>query len=139
VRQRLREDALKGLGNDAPYWRALWDGQLALPMCPTCKTWRWPAPFRCSDCGGWNFDWRAVEIKGEIYSWTRTWHAFDGAQALKKPYVTVSVALPHASGIRLFGLLEPGDHAKIGAPVVGETRKTQAFGRDLPVLSWRLA
>lgn len=130
---------MKGLGNDAPYWRALWDGELALPMCPTCKRWRWPAPFRCSDCGGWSFEWRPVEIKGEIYSWTRTWHPFDGAQDLKRPYVTVSVALPHAGGIRLFGLLEPGDHAKIGAPVLGETRRTRAFGRDLPVLSWRLA
>lgn len=130
---------MKGLGDDAPYWQALSEGKLAVPMCPTCKTWRWPAPFRCAGCGGWTFDWRPVEIRGEIYSWTRTWHAFAGAEALPRPYVTVSVVLAHAGGIRLFGLLEPGDNAEIGAPVVGQTRTTRAFGAELPVLSWRLA
>lgn len=130
---------MKGLGNDAPYWRALSDGKLALPICPACKIWRWPAPFRCADCGGWTFEWRPVEIKGEIYSWTRTWHAFAGAEALGRPYVTVSVVLSQAGGIRLFGLLEPGDHAAIGAKVVGQARTTHAFAAELPVLSWRLA
>lgn len=128
---------MKGLGNDGPYWRALWEGELALPICPTCKTWRWPAPFRCADCGGWQFEWRAVEKTGVIYSWTRTWHPFGGAEAFDRPYVTISVALPQAGGVRLFGLLEPGDGAEIGAEVVGKVRKARAFGRELPVLSWR--
>lgn len=130
---------MKGLGNDAAYWKALGEGALSLPKCASCRQWRWPAPFRCGDCGSWSFEWQAVPMQGVIYSWTRTAHPFAGAEDFERPYVTVSVALPQAGGVRLFGLLEPGEDAAIGRLVVGRVRKTRAFGRELPALSWSVA
>lgn len=130
------EVALNGLGNDANYWRALGEGRLSLPKCAGCKRWVWPAPFRCSECGSWELAWQDVEMKGEVYAWTRVRHPFGGAEALGLPYVVASVALPQANGIRLFGLLEPGDDAAIGLKVTGKVRTTHAFDRDVLAISW---
>ncbi len=133
------EDAVKGLGADAPYWEALDRGELALPRCTSCGRWCWPAPFRCGSCGGWTFEWVSLPMTGVVYSWTRVWHPFGGAEDLDKPYVTASVALPQAGGIRLFGLLEPGDRAEIGLPVVGRVCKTRPFGQETAAIRWTAA
>lgn len=127
---------MKGLGADAPYWRALSDRRLELPQCVACGKWHWPAPFRCAECGSWEFSWQSVEMSGRVYSWTRTWHAFDGAEALGLPYVTASIELPQAGNIRLFGLLEPGDAAAIGLEVKGTVGVSHIFGRDIPAIRW---
>ena len=78
-----------------------------------------------------------MPIEGEIYSWTRVHHAFAGAEDLGLPYVTVSVALPQAYGIRLYGVLENPDEVHIGMSVKGSVRTTKAFDRDIPALQWR--
>lgn len=127
---------MKGLGNDANYWGALSEGRLSLPKCAGCQRWCWPAPFRCSGCGSWDFDWQDVDMTGEVYAWTRVHHPFGGAEALGLPYVVCSIALPQADGIRLFGLLEPGDDAAIGMKVRGKVRTTHAFDRDVLAISW---
>lgn len=127
---------MRGLGNDERYWKALGEGELRLPRCSGCSKWCWPAPYRCAECGGWEFDWLKVEMAGEVYSWTRVHHPFGGTD-LGVPYVTVSVALPQADGIRLFGILEDGADARIGLKVSGEVRSTQAFDRDVPAIRWR--
>ena len=128
---------MRGLGNDARYWEGLGEGVLRLPRCSGCSKWSWPAPYRCGDCGSWSFDWTDVPIEGEIYSWTRVHHPFGGAEDLGVPYVTVSVALPQAGNIRLFGILADGDLAKIGLKVTGSVRTTKAFDREIPALEWR--
>lgn len=128
-----------GSGNDQRYWTALSEGRLELPRCDNCKRWVWPAPFRCSDCGSWSIAWEAVKPEGRLYSWTRTWHPFAGAEALGLPYVTVSVELPQAGGIRLFGLLEPGAEAAIGVQVIGAVQTSHVFDRDIPAFRWSVA
>ena len=128
---------MRGLGNDARYWAALSEGRLSLPRCGGCGKWSWPAPYRCGDCGSWDFDWQDVALEGEVYSWTRVHHPFGGAEDLGLPYVTASIALPQAGGIRLFGVLEDEAQAKIGLKVTGRVRTTKAFDRDVPALSWR--
>lgn len=126
-----------GLGNDANYWRGLSEGRLSLPRCSGCQKWSWPAPYRCGDCGSWDFDWQDVALEGEVYAWTRVHHPFAGAEDLGTPYVTASISLPQAGGIRLFGILEDEKAARIGLKVSGRVRTTKAFERDIPALSWR--
>jgi uncharacterized protein len=129
---------VKGLGADVRYWDALAEGRLELPRCTSCRRWIWPAPFRCGECGGWDIGWEPVEMAGSIYSWTRTWHPFLGAEDLGLPYATVSVELPQAGGVRLFGLLEPVDDVAIGANVEGSVKTSRVFERDIPALRWSL-
>lgn len=130
---------MRGVGADAPYWTALKAGRLDLPQCATCATWRWPAPFRCADCDGWSFDWRSVPLTGRIYSWTRTWHRFAGTENLDLPYITVSVELPQAGGVRLFGLLATDEAPTIGAAVSGEIIEKVVFDRAIPAIRWRFS
>ncbi len=129
---------MKGLGADARYWQAFDEGRLELPRCSGCGRWHWPAPFRCGDCGSWDLDWHAVEMRGAIYSWTRTWHPFAGTEALGHPFTTISVELPQSGSIRLFGLLEAGD-AAIGLPVHGTVKPSHVLGRDVPAIHWSVA
>jgi uncharacterized OB-fold protein len=127
---------VKGLGQDGRYWEALSQGRLELPRCAACGRWRWPAPFRCGDCGSWRFDWQAVEMRGVIYSWTRTWHPFEGTESFGSPFVTLSVALPDAGDIRLMGVLDGEGEPVIGAPVVGHVAEAEVYGRTIPGLRW---
>lgn len=130
---------MKGLGADERYWQALSEGRLELPRCASCGHWHWPAPFRCSACGGWDFEWIPTEMAGAIYSWTRTWHPFDGAESLGSPFVSVAVELPQAGGIRLLGILEEDAAPTIGRRVAGRVGSSHVYGRDIPALRWKIA
>ena len=130
---------MRGLGNDSQYWAGLDRGVLTLPRCSGCQTWHWPAPYRCGHCGSWAFNWNEVPIEGEVYSWTRVHHPFGGAENLGLPYVTLSVSLSQAEGIRIFGVLDDPTTVHIGMPVKGSVRTTRAFDRDIPALQWRVA
>lgn len=131
---------MKGLGADERYWAALREGRVELPQCANCHRWRWPAPFRCGDCGSWEMEWQSVALDGRIFTWTRAWHPFGGAENLGLPYVSVLVELPAAGGVRLLGLLEgDGSEPRIGAPVVGRIDTTRAFDREIPALRWSIA
>ena len=128
----------KGLGADEPYWRALAEGELSLPRCAKCQRWRWPAPFRCGDCGSVEMNWVSVDPVGRIYTWTRTWHRFAGTETLPIPYVPVLVEVPGAGGIRLLGLLdENAGEPAIGLVVAGRVMPTEAFGKTVPAWRWR--
>jgi uncharacterized OB-fold protein len=128
----------RGLGPDEPYWSALSEGRLALPRCRSCGTWHWPAVSRCGICGSWQQEWHNVPLEGRVFTWTRTWHAFQGAEGLHAPFVTVLVELPRTGGRRVLGLYD-GDEPKIGTNVVGTVRGTTVSGGSLPALHWRLA
>ena len=127
----------KGLGADEPYWQSLAQGELRLPRCARCRRWRWPAPFRCGDCGSTEMDWVAVDPVGRIYTWTRTWHRFAGTETFPTPYVPVLVELPDAGGIRLLGLLDKdlGEPA-IGKKVTGRVVQIETFGKSVPAWWW---
>ncbi len=126
-------------GADGPYWQALEDGGLALPRCASCRRWRWPAVWRCGDCGSWDQDWQAVQMAGRVYSWTRTHHPFGGTEGIGLPFVTVVVELPDAGGLRLTGILEGDNEAvAIGAAVTGAVGATVFEGQSIPTIRWRL-
>jgi uncharacterized OB-fold protein len=130
---------MAGLGADRRYWEGLEAGELLLPRCGACDMWHWPARFRCGECGSWEIDWQPVEMSGAIYSWTRTWHPFAGTETLGHPYCTVSVELPQAGSIRLFGLLDAPDAAAIGVKVQGRVANSHVLGRDVPAIRWQVA
>ncbi|MBN2973358.1 OB-fold domain-containing protein [Roseomonas aeriglobus] len=116
--QRIRG----GIGADEEYWLAIERGEFRISRCRHCKSWMWPANFRCGKCGSWDIDWEPVEPIGTIYTWTRN-HAVSEALAERQadlPYVTLLVELPQAGGARVAGVLEGDETAlKIGAQVRG--------------------
>ncbi len=125
-------------GADLPYWAALDQGQLVLPRCGKCEKWLWPAVWRCGDCGSWEILWTEVPLSGTIYSWTRTWHRFQGTEELDLPYVSVVVALDDANGVRLMGILEKDEREpKIGQPVQGTVTQSRFEERFIPSIRWR--
>ena len=128
----------KGLGADGRYWEALANGQLELPRCAQCESWRWPAPFRCGECGSTRMDWMTIEPEGKIYTWTRVWHRFGGTETFSLPFIAVLVELPAAGGIRLLGRLDQAAcEPRIDQPVIGYMVQTEAFGRSIPAWRWK--
>jgi uncharacterized OB-fold protein len=130
-----------GIDADETYWEALAAGEFRLPRCARCRRWTWPAHWRCGRCGSWDFDWAPVEPKGVVYSWTRTWYAFDRTRerAGDLPYVVMLVEIDGADGARVMGVLA-GDDAplKIGAPVTGAILPPSEKAKGYPSIVWSL-
>lgn len=124
-------------GADRPYWAGLQAGRALLPKCASCEKWHWPAVFRCPECGSWEHVWEEVALSGKVYSWTRTFHPFAGAEAFPPPFVSLVVELDSAGGIRLIGTLEGGDgDIAIDDPVSGTIGTIPFSGDDYPALFW---
>ena len=130
-----------GIGADARYWQSLEEGVFRLPRCSGCEAWMWPAHYRCGRCGAWEQDWPELEPVGTIYSWTRSWYAFDRTRerASSVPYVVVLAEIPHAGGARVLGALAgPEDDLRIGAPVHGTIEPPAAVSQGYPSIRWRI-
>ncbi len=125
-------------GADGPYWQGLAQGELRLPRCANCGAWHWPAVFRCASCGGWEMEWPVIEPRGTVYSWTRTWHEFPGLEGLAPPFISATVEIANAGGLRLMGLFTDAD-ISIGLPVSGVFATTRCFEADIPALHWSSA
>lgn len=133
-------DATKLLtGADGPYWTALQEGRLQLQRCAACKAWHWPAVWRCSACGGWDQTWEDVAPKGEVFSWTRTWHAFGGLERIEKPFVIAVVKLDGGGGARLVGIVDDSGEVTIGQRVQGGVAQTAYANTSVPAFHWRRA
>ena len=78
-------------------------------------------------------------MRGYIFSWTRSWHAFGGSEGLGVPYVSLIVELPQAGNRRVLGVLA-GDESglAIGAKVIGAAGATPFEGRSIPSLRWTI-
>jgi uncharacterized protein len=131
-----------GIAADDAYWAALEAGEFRLPRCGGCGRWTWPAHWRCGECGSWEFDGARLDPRGSVYSWTRTWYAFDRTKerAADIPYVTVLVEVDGADGARVLGVLA-GDDAglKVGAAVTGTILAPDERSLGYPSLVWSLA
>jgi uncharacterized OB-fold protein len=128
-----------GIGADDPYWELLEAGEFRLPRCAGCQRWTWPAHWRCGECGSWDFQWAQLEPRGVVYSWTRTWYAFDRTKerAEDVPYVVLLVEVEGAGGARVMGVLEGDEHGlAIGAPVVGAIRPPSEKSKGYPSVVW---
>ncbi|MBP7337116.1 OB-fold domain-containing protein [Niveispirillum sp.] len=131
-----------GIGADDEYWRGLERGEFRLPRCAGCGRWMWPAHFRCGACGSWEMEWHRTVPKGTIYSWTRSWYAFERVKerAGDVPYVTALVEIEGAGGARVMGVLV-GDETdlRVGAAVTGEILPPTEKAKGYPSIVWRLA
>jgi uncharacterized OB-fold protein len=77
-------------------------------------------------------------MRGTIFTWTRTWHAFGGTEAIGVPFVPVVVSLDGAP-IRLTGLLDQVDaDVRIGAAVEGAASATPIGDESVPAIRWSL-
>lgn len=131
-----------GIGADDEYWRGLERGEFRLPQCCGCKGWVWPAHYRCGTCGSWDTEWVTLEPKGRIFTWTRSWYAFERVKERGEdiPYVTAVVEIPEAGGARVMGIFEGSDESlKIGAEVTGKILPPSPKSKGYPSIVWRPA
>jgi uncharacterized OB-fold protein len=130
-----------GVAADDRYWESLEEGEFRVPRCDGCERWMWPAHWRCGECGSWDISWQSVDPLGTVYSWTRTWYAFDrvAERADQVPYVVVLTELPQAGGIRILGVLR-GDESglRIGAPVTGSIDPPSPRSKGYASIRWSL-
>lgn len=121
-------------GDDVPFWEALRNGELRLPRCAACQTWRPPGHPICSSCWSFELEWAEVAARGTVFSWIRTHRDFMEELDVRAPYVTVLVELDEAP-VRLLGLLADDDAGPaIGDPVVGLPQ--QPANAAWPILRW---
>lgn len=131
-----------GIGADDRYWESLEEGAFRLCRCADCKTWMWPAHYRCGQCGSWDQEWETVEPRGTVYSWTRTWYSFDRVKEREAdvPYVVILAEIPEANGARVLGVLKGSEeNLKIGAPVVGAIDAPSGKTKGYAAIRWALA
>jgi len=124
-------------GSDEPFWTALESGTLELPQCRACARYVWPVSARCAGCGSTDIGWTAVDQRGRVYSWTRTWHAFAADVADHVPYLIVLVEVAD-TGVRLLGMLLD-DEVHIGDEVEGVVQPPSQLTTGVAVLRWRIA
>ncbi len=130
-----------GINADEDYWDALDRGEFRLPRCASCHRWRWPANWRCADCGGWDQEWVEVIPNGTVYSWTRSWMTFDriAGRAADVPFVVILAEVPTADNARVLGVLSGSEHGlAIGAPVRGIITPPSEKSLGYPSLCWTL-
>jgi uncharacterized OB-fold protein len=143
MRCAFLENSITGrVGTDDEYWKGLADGELRLSRCAACKKWMWPAHYRCGACGAWELEWIRQEPVGTVYSWTRTWYAFDRVHERAKdvPYVIVVAEIASAGGACLLGVLKgKEDGLKIGAKVNGIIEPPSEKSKGYPAIRWALA
>lgn len=126
---------------DDQYWRGLEDGTFQLSRCVSCKTWTWPAHFRCGQCGSWDFEWVPLAPTGRIFTYTRSRYAFDRVLERKEnvPYVSVVAEIPEANNIRVMGVLAGSEEGlAIGAAVTGRILPPSAKTKNYPSIVWEL-
>lgn len=130
-----------GIGADDEFWRGLERGVFLLPRCEGCDAWTWPAHYRCGRCGAWSFRWEERAMTGKVFSWTRSWYAFDRVRERSDdiPYATLVVEIEDAGGARIIGALE-GDDAdlRVGVSVVGRIEPPSAKTKGYATVVWRL-
>ncbi len=130
-----------GIGADDEYWRSLENNEFRLPQCAKCGKWTWPAHFRCGDCGSWDFNWVKLEPEGNIFSWTRSWYAFDRVRERTEdiPYITVLTEIPEADNARILGVLKGDDTGiQIGLPVRGSIEPPSEKTKFYPSITWEI-
>jgi uncharacterized OB-fold protein len=82
-----------------------------------------------------------LEPVGKVYSWTRSYYAFDRVKerAGDVPYVTVLAEIPAADGARVLGMLAGSEQGlRIGATVHGSITPPSIKAKHYPSIRWSL-
>lgn len=112
-------------------------GTLAVQRCAGCGAVQHPPEEICHRCGAMEFDYRPVEPRGTVHSFTIAHYAASPALADSVPYAVVLVSLDELPEVRVVGNLPATDPAevRIGMPV--EAYWEERDGIKLP--QWRRA
>lgn len=100
-----------------PYWSGAARGELVLPRCGACRTFRQPTLRACPACGSRATEWTGVTSPPTLYSWVivrRTW-----LHDVEVPYCVAVAEFPE--GVRLPGNLvfdEEREHPRAGVGLV---------------------
>lgn len=101
----------------APHWEAAARGRLAVRFCLACAAPQWPPRYNCLTCHGFDFEWREVADRGQLFTYFIARKALHPSLVDDVPYATAAVALP--IGIKILGQtvgVEPDD-IRIGMPL----------------------
>jgi uncharacterized OB-fold protein len=100
-----------------PFWEAARHHELVLQHCRKCGSYRYPAGLTCPECLSDELEWKKVNGRGTVYTWTVFHRAYHRAFADEVPYAVVAVELEE--GPRMLSNLVDCKLAdiKIGMPV----------------------
>ncbi len=128
-------------GLSAPHWDGLQSGELRIQCCRKCSTWQWGPEWICHACHSFDIEWKVVEPKGKIYSWTRIWHPTHDVLTEHGPYLVVVVELPHAGSVRVVGNLlgDVKQAVQIGTDVTGVFEHHKTADPAYTLLHWKVA
>jgi uncharacterized OB-fold protein len=126
-----------GLGKE--YWEGLRRHELLVQRCNACRGWQWGPEFICNHCHSDDLGYEAVDPRGVIYSWERSWYPVHPALRDAVPYVVVLVELPQAGGVRMVGNLlgEATDEIEIGAAVEAVFEDHSDTEPPFTLVQWR--
>jgi len=126
-------------GLDKPYWDGLAEGVLKVQRCNACGSWQWGPEWLCHACRSFDVGWQAVEPRGRIYSWARSWHPVHPALRDRGAYIFALIELPQAGGIRMVGNLlgDAQQEVDIGAPVVAVFEPHDGPSGSYTLVQWR--
>jgi len=116
-----------------PFFEALAGGCISFPRCDTCGRFHWYPRYWCPYCGSVAIQWRKIDGRGTLYSWTTVHHAFSGDPPRPLPYIVGLVEFADAPGVRLITNIVGTDPARLFenmplAPVISLTpQPTVAF------------
>lgn len=120
--QFMKQRIAGGVGADDRFWESLEEGVFRICRCSGCEKWLWPPHWRCAACGAWDQEWVDRELRGTLFTWTRTWMPFEAVseRAQEVPYTVGVVEIPDTDGARVIGILD-GDteNVRIGRAVRG--------------------
>jgi len=103
-----------------PFWDALRAGELRLQNCRNCGRFNHPPKIVCPRCHGRDFEWKAVEPRGTIYSYTIVHRAPIPAFKAEVPYAVALVDIAGTEVRLLASLAAPLDQISVGLPVTVE-------------------
>jgi uncharacterized OB-fold protein len=97
------------------FFEAAARGELVIRFCRGCsEVIHLPRPY-CPACGSWDTEFRPVDGRGRLYSWTVVRHA--GHPSFPVPYTVVLVALESHPSVRFAGHLPGAPPLRTGMPM----------------------
>ena len=99
----------------APYWDGARANKLMLQRCGACSKVRHYPQVLCGACQSDQVEWIQSSMRGTLYSWTVTHHAFHPGFIADLPYTLVTVDM--AEGGRVLGHYRGTTPLKINLPM----------------------
>ncbi|MCB1743332.1 MAG: OB-fold domain-containing protein [Gammaproteobacteria bacterium] len=126
-------------GLSRPFWEGLREERILVQRCRSCGGWQWGPEWICHRCLSFDLGWEAVDGRGRIYSWERSWHPVHPALRERCPYIAVLVELPAADNVRMLGNLlgDPHQAVQIGQEVEAVFEHHTRQQPHYTLLQWR--